>query len=86
MPATSSGVEYPNAWARNGCSNSAAQGTSLCAMWSHVRACVGIGWLCDPPQAVSLGEWRASLMICLQKELSLTLAPCGTANHNNPEV
>ena len=40
MPATSWGVLYPNAWARNGWSSSASQGMSLCAIGSRVRACV----------------------------------------------
>ena len=68
MPATSSGVEYPNAWARNGCSNSAAQGTSLCAMWSHVRACVGIRWLCDPPPSGILRGMEGNLYDLSLKE------------------
>ena len=49
MPATSWGVLYPNAWARNGWSSSASQGMSLCAIGSRVRVCVGIRWLGDPP-------------------------------------
>ena len=70
VPATSSGVLYPNAWARNGWSSSASQGMSLCAIGSRVRACVGIRWPGDPPPSGVLRGMGGHPLRCSFKDRS----------------